>query len=440
MEYSRRRAPPYNALGNLTLEEFQDELSKSELNKITEILFPKIEVAIKRKKQARIALNNLSNEVLAYKIRALRDLPSMDYSDYFEEMVCKRLDLLEEEGYEFPDNKSRLAFTQEVIQEELRRNITDEDVVEYLAEENEKRMKTWLEKVLSKGLEKINNPDDAITFVTIMFELDQRKTDDIRQNKIKFEDILVRAISGESVNLITMLCLINKYDNKGGYESISDLFAYAKNPELKLKPVPKIIQEMLNLVNLLQFNSIKSNLTIFVADTDYTETGRYGSVTAENLENIKLYVENLVNYSKTLSDQITIIPFSEISKDDSQYKNIKSEIVKNLTSFRDPDFDRDWNRKFQEAVDKIAESQKKKKLFPENQIRQKSLEITRNIWACNAAEGSVFCNLGKNIIFVSTEKRERDENYVINKWVRDNLPPVLYVLQTTQDWYRITGK
>lgn len=69
-------------------------------------------------------------------------------------------------------------------------------------------------------------------------------------------------------------------------------------------------------------------------------------------------------------------------------------------------------------------------------MRSASLRIAKNIWAVNAAQGAIFSQMGANTILLSTEKRARDQNYVINSETAQDFPPVLYILSAAEKWNR----
>lgn len=373
-------------------------------------------------------LERLKKETLDSKIKVLKRTNSNDnYDDVFNRTVCITADKL---GISLID-------AEKIVREEIKKAIKEKDIEEYLSMDLKSQEERRLKTLLSRNLEKVLTLEKALTFTSILFEIDQIKTDKV-WNTSKFEKILFAGLNGEKLNLITMLCSINKFDNEGGYTAIDDLFAYLKDS--KLKPIPLILKEMLTIIQFITFYGIDSSLTIYVADTDYTETGRYGNVTKENVQNIQKYIQNIKAFAASLSNKISVLAFSEVIKGNTLYNEVKQRIFKNVSSFKNVDFEREWGKKFEDAVEKIVESQQKKKLFPKKDIRQKSLEITKNIWACNAAEGAFIGTLEPNTIFVSTENRVRDQNYIIDSTGRENFPPVIYVLNETEKWYQITGK
>ena len=301
-----------------------------------------------------------------------------------------------------------------IVEEELEKEIDDKDIEEYLSMTLKSQEEKRLRALLSRNLGKVENPEKALVLTSILFEIDQIKTDKVWGTD-KFERILLAGLNGEKVNLITMLCLINQFDYKGGYTAVVDLDEYLKNP--KLEPIPLIVDELVLVIKFLRFYGINTSLTIYIADTDYIEIGQYGPVNESNVQNIRKYIENLKQYLRNVP-KTDITPISEVTTSNLQYQEVKARVLKNTRNFKDPDFEREWYKKFEDALEKVSESQSKKRLFPPNDLRKKSLEITRNIWACNAGQGAIFAALGKNTILISTERRERDTNYVIDKEVR----------------------
>jgi hypothetical protein len=367
-------------------------------------------------------------ELFDFKIRNLKQTISNDnYGDEFNKIVCTTADRL---NLSLPEAES-------MIKKEIENDITDKDIKEYLAITLRSQKEKRLKPILAKNLEKAGDIEKALLLTSVQYEIDRIKTDKV-WGADKFEKTILNGLNGEKVNLISMLCLINKYDNNGGYTAIDNLDGYLNNPQLK--PIPLIISEIFRLTQFLRYYGISSSLTLYVADTDYTETGRYGNITAENVGNIQKYIQNIREFVTTLSNEVSVFAFSETVKNNPLYLEVKQRILKNVSTFKDDDFTRKWYKSFENSVEKISESQAKKKLFSPDEIRQKSLEITRKIWACNSAEGVVFGTLGENTIFVSAENRERDQNYMIDIMGQKTFPPTIYVLQETERWYKITGK
>lgn len=316
--------------------------------------------------------------------------------------------------------------------------IDDQSIEEYLYQKGIAQKIKNLESFLAVGLEKFGDPQEVVAFTALRFEIEEGKTDDIWGRK-KFQEIIEVGLKGESINLITMLCCINQFDLAGGYTLAPDLFAYLKNP--KLEPVPLIVDELISVVQFFEYYGIKTTLTIYISDTDYTEIGQFGPVNEANLKNLQEYLVNLKNYVAAKRPDVKVLPISSLTDNNSLYQEVKTRVLGNVAAFKNQDFAREWYRKFEDAFERVTESQVKRKLFPKNEIRRKSLEITRKIWAVNAAQGAVFGTLGPNTIVISTERRERDQNYIIDKTSRENFPPVIYILRAAEMWNRkLIGK
>lgn len=376
-----------------------------------------------RKKNAETEIEKIRQRVLLTRQKQLKTTYTDDgYGDIYNKEICKLADNL---NISLPEAKI-------VFDKGLSTNIAEQNLVEQLTEEYQtsrlKSLRISLEGFMRNGMD----PEKAIKLCCILFEIDLLKTDDIWGGK-KFTEILTRGLNGEPIKLITMLCLINNFDYQGGYTSESDIFAYKNNP--KLEAIPLIVDEMTLLPEFFSFYGINTSLTIYVGDTDYTEIGEFGPVDDSNIKNIRQYVSNVKSYLFS-SSNIGVIPISEITDKNEQYIEVKNRVLKNVKDFKDVDFSREWWQKFENDVEKRYESQTKRKLFPKDQIRAKTLDLTKNIWACNAAQGVVFGTLGSNTILVSTERRERDQNYIIDKASRENFPPVIYILKAAEQWNR----
>jgi len=353
----------------------------------------------------------------------LKSTPSDDnYGDEFNRTVCITADNL----------RVSLPEAELIIKNEIRNNTTEQDIETYIFNLlSEKKIKQ-LKSTLQKNIQKLGDTDKSLTLTSIQYEIDKIKTDNIWGSD-KFERIILNGLNGETVNLITMLCLVNQFDYNGGYTVNPNLDAYLKNE--KLEPIPLIINEILLVSNFLRYYNIDSKLNIYIADTDYTEIKGFGKVTDTNVNNIKMYINNIKTYLKN-NINVSVTPISQITDNSELYINVKNEILKNVQNFKDYDFSREWYQKFEESVERMFESQSKRKIFSKDEMRQKALEITRSIWACNAAQGAVLGTLDPNTILISTERRERDINYTIDKRSRQNFPPVLYVLKAAENWNR----
>ncbi|MDP3917954.1 MAG: hypothetical protein Q8Q30_02160 [Candidatus Woesebacteria bacterium] len=362
-------------------------------------------------------------ETVNTKINALKTTSSSEkYGDEFNRIVCTRADSLD----------ISLPKAELIVKTEIENSITELNIKEYIFISLSERKVNQLKRLLQKNFQKFDDPDKALKLTSIQYEIDKIKTDNIWGSN-KFEKIILNGIKGECVNLITMLCLINQFDYNGEYSSISNLDAYLDNP--KLEAIPLIINEMLLLPNFLDFYGIKSNLTIYIADTDYTEIGEFGPVNNKNVRNIQDYIKNVQDYLGNIQN-VAVFSVSQITNNNRLYDSVKKDITEKVKNFKDYDFAREWYQKFEDDVERRFESQTKRKIFAQDEIRQKTLELTRSIWSCNAAQGVVFGTLDPNTILISTERRERDINYTIDKRSRENFPPVLYVLKAAENWNR----
>lgn len=356
----------------------------------------------------------------------------------FNRLVCQKLDFLEAKSEPIPTGQSKLGYAGTIVKNEIESIISDQEIEAYLVKKLQNQKSKRLEKILESALQRFLNPEKATAYAALLFEIQERKTDNIWQQP-KFEKIIAKGLGSETISLISMLCCINQFGLAGGYTLVPDLFAYRQNT--KLEPVPLIIDELVSVVDFFGYYGIKANLTLYVSDTDYTEIGQFGKVTPGNLVNLQEYLQNLKAYTNNRNPQVQVIPISALTNNNSLYLEVKTRVLKNVTRFKDPDFEREWYPKFEEAFERVSESQIKRKLFPANEIRGKSLEITRMIWAVNAAQGTVLGTLGENTILVSTERRERDQNYIIDRSAKEKLPPVIYILRAAEMWNRkLTGK
>lgn len=376
-----------------------------------------------RKKRAETEIEKIKQRVLLTRQKRLKTTPTSDeYKDEYNKETCKLADKLD----------IRLPEAKIILDQQLSSDISEQYLIEQLTEEYRtsklKSLKISLEGFIKNGID----PEKAIKLCCILFEIDLLKTDDIWRGK-KFTDVLIKGLSGGPIELITMLCLINNFDYRGGYSSETDIFAYKRNS--KLEAIPLIVDEMTLLPEFFSFYGIDTSLTIYIADTDYTEIGEFGPVNDLNIKNIDQYISNIRQYLAKFSN-IRVAPISEVTSNNDKYQEVKTRVYNNVKGFKDIDFSREWWQKFENDVERRFESQTKRKLFPKDQIRAKTLELTRNIWACNAAQGVVFGTLGENTILVSTERRERDQNYTIDKSSRENFPPVLYILKAAEEWNR----
>ena len=168
-----------------------------------------------------------------------------------------------------------------------------EDIEKYLNTTLYNQRISQLKRSLLKYIEDMGDEEKGLTLTSIQYEINRIKTDNIWGSN-RFEQIIFNGLEGGKINLITVLCLINEFDYKGGYTSNPNLNAYLDNP--KLEAIPLIIDEMLLIPNFFEYYGIQSNLTIYIADTDYSEIGEFGPVNLKNLQNIKDYIVNVKQY------------------------------------------------------------------------------------------------------------------------------------------------
>lgn len=362
-------------------------------------------------------------ETINSKVNTLKSTPTDDkYGDQFNKIVCTTADKLD----------VSLPKAELIVKKEIENNVTEQDIEGYIFTLTSERKLKQLKNSVQKNLQKLGDSNKAITLTSIQYEIDNIKTDKVWGSN-KFDEIILNGLGGKDINLITMLCLINEFDYRGGYIANPNLNAYLRNP--KLEPIPLIIDEILLVSEFLKYYGVNSKINMYVADTDYTEIKGFGEVNDLNIRNIEDYVNNIKIYVKNF-EGVSVAPISQLTDNNPIYLQVKSEIQKQIKNFKDPDFSREWYQKFEDAVERMFESQAKRKIFSKGEMREKTLEITRSIWACNAAQGVVLGTLDPNTIFISTERRERDTNYVIDKRSRDNFPPVIYVLKAAENWNR----
>lgn len=389
--------------------------------------------AIKRKETGKVAKTKYQQEIVRFKLNQLKRQPDPDYKDTYNQLVCQRLDQLEASGQVFPESISKLDFVASQIEQEMVTQVADEDIIAMLAGREAAKLRQRLTRQAEFSWQQLGNREQATNFAALMFELEQRKTDEV-WNGTRFRQIVMRGLQGEKLDLVTMLCTINEFPPEGGYRLNPDLFAYQQNP--KVEPVPLIIDEMASLVSLFGYYEVNCQLTMYVADTDYTEIKANGPVTGDNLVNLDSYLANLKQYITKYDVPLSVKPISEVTNSNPIYNATKERVSRWVNGEDDLDFNRLWYQKFEKDVEKRNETIEKKKLFAPSELRKKSLEIARNIWAVNAAQGAYFSTLGENTVIISTERRERDQNYIVDKEATKNFPPVIYVLQAAEKWNR----
>lgn len=385
-----------------------------------------------RKNEANNQWKKLKAEALAYEIKKLRESADEKYGNCFNGMICQTLDSLENSRIVFPQGIPRLSYAESLVREKLNKRINDEFLENFLFGKIKSAKEKRLENLLKSGSSIFEEPDKAVKFACLMFEISQRKTEETFNNK-KFTEVVTRGLNSEEINLVSVLCCINKYDYQGGFGLETNLNAYLENP--KLEPIPLIIDELLLVKSMFAFYGIKSALTIYVSDTEYTEVGKFGLVTPVVLANLEQYLANLRSFISTKIAQVQVERISTLTGNNPQYAETKRKVYEKVSKWGDRDFTEKWYQKFERYLERICDSQGKRKVFPKDRLRELSLEMTRKRWAVNAAEGKVLCNLDTNTIFVSTETRERDLYYTLDS-SPNTLPPMIYILNSAEGWSR----
>ncbi len=405
---------------------------------VTETLAYETRRAIRRKKQAETDKEKLSKEALGFRIRQLKATPNSIYGDQFNRLVCTKLDQLEMGGVEFPLDQNRFGLAEAAIKEEIRTKIDDQAIIELLSQKLITQRKRKLQALIDRGLKQLADPEKALVFAAIMFEIEERKTEDIWQTR-KLEKAITAGLNKEGINLITMLCCINEYDYEGSYAVIPNLCAYQRNP--KLEPIPLIVDELIATRQFFEFYGIRTGLTIYVSDTEYTEVDKFGSITPETLEALRNYVSNLQTYTAERDQETIVTPISSLTKNNPLYEDVKKRVLEQVTRWNDLEFTGRWYQKFERYLEEMCERIAKRKIFVAEETRPRSLDITRRRWAVNAAEGAIFGNLNPNTILISTEQRKRDQTYVLDETAKANFPPVIYILRAAERWNKkLLGK
>ena len=384
--------------------------------------------AIKKQQSAQEKKLRYQQEIARKKIVQLQQETDEQYQDRYNRLICQKGDQLK---------TTDLKKVGEEVMLDLIQSTTDQEIIDMISTREVARQQQRITQLLNTGLSLMKNIDKALSFALLNYEIDRRKTDETWGRPL--QEAIANGILGEPIILMTMLCTINEFDYKGGYNLNPNLDTYKTNQ--KVEPVPIIIDEMAQIVKLFKNYGIQCELYMFVADTDYTEIGANGAITQSNLNNLETYMQNLRQYTGKLNIPITVAEISEITNQDKVYQTTKQKVLNWVTAKRDSNFNYLWGNKFEEDVEKRNETFGKKKLCPPDQVRQESLRVAQNIWAVNAAQGAVFADLGQNVIFLSTERRDRDANYTVGLDNPKQFPPTIYILKAAENWNRkITNK
>lgn len=435
---------PYMVLGDAPLEKLMELLGiKKEEAKmdndlwVVETLGYEARAASRRKAAAHDEKDRISTESVSFKIGRFKKEPDEKYGDTFNRLVCEMADKMDAEGVVVEDGKNKMAEAERIIKKQIAGDLSDKDIEAYLADRIKQQLEARLQNLCRSGFAKLQDKEKAETYAALMFEIDSRKTNDVWQGKTKkLEDVIARGLKGETVNLVTMFCTINNYDFNGHYTLVPDIFAYQKINDQQLEPVPLIINELAQVARFFQFYGINAPMTIYVSDADYIESKQCGPVTENNLQNLQLYLQNLKDYLVSQNFPMSVMFISEVTQNNAAYKESKARIWENVSTMKNPKFLKEWRKAFEEDLLKRVESQRKRKLFPESDIETETLEIVKRIWSVNGAQGTFLGTLPENTLLISTERRERDQNYVIDGETRDQFVPVLYILQAADNWTR----
>jgi hypothetical protein len=380
--------------------------------------------AIKRQTTAAGRKLAYQQAIAGAEIRQFRRTPDPEYGDVYNRLVCQRADQL---------GTTNLESVNQQISLEIANQVNDTKIINMLSTREATRQQQWLSKLLDIGLQESLSPEETIKFATIYYEIKRRQTDDIWGSR-QLQAIIVNGLRGGNINFITMLCTINEFDYQGGYTLNPSLDTYKTN--LKVEPVPLIVDEMADFIFLFKYYGFNCQLTMYVADTDYTEIGANGPITRQNMLNLQLYLKNLQRYVTKFDGCVSVTPISSLTDGNPAYLTTKQRVLGWVTARKDVDFNGKWGNKWEEDVERRNETFGKKKLCLPNQVRQQSLRVAQNIWAVNAAQGAVFSNLDLSTVLISSERRARDMNYVVDEQATANFPPVVYVLKVAEDWNR----
>ncbi len=425
---------PFQALANqfATPEQFLQQIKTTPttdsegIKWIVDNLSNQTRSAIRRQLQAQQEKDNLKKQALASKINGLKQTPSTEYGDSYNQLTCQKLDQLQiQKDPRLARQDNQLAFAATLVKQELEKQIDDGELIGFLTQkiqrQKEKKMETWFRQ----GQNLLKNPQKAAAFASILFKIEQRKKEPTWGRK-KLIKTLIAGLQGEKISLVSILCCINIYDYQGKYGLDSDLYAYQQKPQLP--NIPSILDQLIDFRQLLELYGITTDLFIYIADTEYTQVEKFGPTTPEILGTLKNYTNNVRDYTAVKDNQTYVDPISELVDQDIEYQTIKAAVLRQVTSWRNSDFANKWYQPFERYFESMNERIGKRGIFPKSQVRQKSKEITQRRWAVNAAEGAVLSSLGENILLLSTETRTKDQTYVIDKNTSKRFPAVVYII------------
>ena len=249
------------ALGDLTLEEFFSRVSQSQSEVqieqeakrwIADNLVYETKKAIAKKQNAQTELEKVKKQTFDNKLLKLKKQNTGDdYGDEYNRRVCKCADQM----------SISLSEANEIVRNEIYINISSSDMESFLVDTYENQALKRLNNLVNKCQQRLSDPEKAFKLASILFELDLIKTDEIWNGK-KFKESLFNGLNGETINLVTMLCLINEFDYNGGYQAVPNLNAYKTNS--KLEAIPLILNELNQVKEFFEYYQIDTTLIIFV--------------------------------------------------------------------------------------------------------------------------------------------------------------------------------
>jgi len=427
---------------DLSLEQFVKEIEKKQeeakaLSQKEDWLLSTLRnesrAAIRTAKTAEEEKFRLEEQVWRDKIKKLKKIPDLEYGDQFNRLVCQRLDLLEANDETIPENKPGLVYAQEIIEVEIKDGIDDQDLVNYLAQKEIDKKQTRTVKAIQRAQTQTDSLKQTLALTTIMLQVRERQVEGAWNTK-KLQEVVLSGLRGNPIQLISVICCINEYDGQGGCSVNPNINTYLEKP--KAYPIPLLIDELIATRLFLESYGINATIKILVPDTEYTEVEKFGPKKDTILQQVATFTQNVRTYAEKNdpSRKSFVMPISSLVGQMPIYQKVKQEILKQVTSWNDPEFSRRWYQMFERYSEAMSERVTKRKIFPKDQVRTKSLEITRRRWAVNAAEGAVFSNLGENTIIISSESRERDTIYTVSKKTKAKFPPIIYLIKATQRW------
>ena len=186
--------------------------------------------AVKRQQTAVDKKSKYQQEITATKIKRLQSQSDPQYGDAYNRLVCERGDR---------ENTTDLNAVNKLIVMEIAKQVSDAEIIQMLTDREVDKQKQRVLQSFNTAIPRLGNQEKAAAYALLSFELDRRKTDNTWETKIRFQDVILRGLQDESINIVTMLCTINEFNYQGGYNLNPDLNTYQQNPSVE--PVPLII-------------------------------------------------------------------------------------------------------------------------------------------------------------------------------------------------------